>query len=258
MNDRVAITPLPDGGRLFSRVSGPENREPVLFLHGNRDNHSHWCEVVDALPGTQAWCVDFRAHGLSSKEDVPFTTESCVQDIESLVEDQGWSRYSIVGHSLGSVVAMVLALRNPANVSRLVLMGSSAKFHMKWKRPEVARENYRSVIEESNRRAGEAFLAGLSDDVKERVLLSWSWIPFENHLRLIQIQHPDLRSRLEGISCPTLVIGGGLDRSTPPEDGEEIARKLLLGEFRLMPEVGHFPHLEAPAEVADILRGWLA
>jgi pimeloyl-ACP methyl ester carboxylesterase len=250
---------LSDGARLFYRVSGPETAAPpVVFLHGNRDNHTHFAELISLLdPALRCLALDLRGHGLSSKEDHPLSAGQCAADVIEVLDHLGWDQVTLVGHSLGSVTAMVLALEHPERVAGLVLMGSAAHYEMKWKRPEVTEETYRQVIEESNKRAAPFFFLDGYPEVANRVIASWSWVPFSVHRNLIQLTHPDLRERVQKIAAPTLVVAGELDRSTPVESARYLAETIPDARLYVVPGTGHFMFMEKPVPVAATIAEFL-
>src|SRR4051812_17965960 len=145
-----------DGVHLFCRHAGVDNGgPPVLLLHGNRDNHSHWAEVEQLLARSHhTVAIDFRGHGLSSKVDCPLSPELLGDDIRALCDHYGFGRVVLAGHSLGSVVSMTFTHRWPDRVERLVLLGSAASFTLKFKRPPLPRDEaeFARLIRDANRR----------------------------------------------------------------------------------------------------------
>lgn len=255
-----AIVPLPDGAQLFSRLSaGNDALPPLVLLHGNRDNHTHFTELTELLAGARRCVsVDLRGHGLSSKEDTPLSAQQCSDDLLILLDHFGWRQVVLVGHSLGSVTSMVFAVDHPDRVAGLVLMGAAAHYEMKWKRPSVTEETYREVIKESNKRAAPFFFHPEHPDVAKRVIASWSWVPFQVHRNLIQLRHPDLRPRIGGIRTPTLVVAGAQDKSTPIDSARQIIELIPDSRMYVVEDSGHFMFMEHPAEVAEAISDFLA
>jgi pimeloyl-ACP methyl ester carboxylesterase len=254
------VVTLPDGAQLFVRVDeGDPEAPPIVFLHGNRDNHTHFAELAAMLSGERRCAsVDLRGHGLSSKEDVPLSAQQCADDLVTVLDELGWRRAVLVGHSLGSVTAMVFALDHPERVNSLVLMGSAAHYEMKWQRPPVTEETYRDVIAQSNERAGPFFFLPQYPEVAARVIASWSWVPFSVHKNLIQLQHPDLRERIAGITARTLVIAADQDKSTPVSSAELLVDRIPDARLHVVSDAGHFMFLEHPVEVATTIRDFLS
>lgn len=98
--------------------------EAVLCLHGNRDSSLVFGDLARALePHYQVLRADLRAHGQSEYAGPAFTLEDMVDDILRLLDEQGLKQVSIIGHSLGSTLALLLSAREPDRVKKLVLMG---------------------------------------------------------------------------------------------------------------------------------------
>lgn len=253
------IVTMPDGAQLFVRLdAGDPAAVPIVFLHGNRDNHTHFAELAALLSGPRRCAaVDLRGHGLSSKEDVPLSAQQCADDLVTVLDELGWREAVLVGHSLGSVTAMVFALGHPDRVAGLVLMGAAAHYEMRWRRPPVTEETYREVIAQSNERAAPHFFLPDHPEVAQRVIMSWSWVPFAVHKNLIQLQHPDLRELIPEIVAPTLVIAGELDRSTPVADAQLIVDSIGDSELYVVADAGHFMFMEHPAEVAHVVDDFI-
>jgi len=89
-------------------TSGPEDGEPVLFLHGNLSTSTYWEETMLALPKRfQAVAPDLRGYGASDPGtlvDATRGTGDWVDDALSLADAFGWDRFHLVAHSLGGCV----------------------------------------------------------------------------------------------------------------------------------------------------------
>jgi pimeloyl-ACP methyl ester carboxylesterase len=251
-----------DGVHLFCRHAGAEHGgTPVLLLHGNRDNHSHWAEVQERLARSRhTIAVDFRGHGLSSKPDCPFSPELLADDVRAVCDAHGWDRVVLVGHSLGSVVGMTFAHRWPDRVERLVLLGAAATFELKFKRPPTPRDEneFREAIRDTNRRAAPLFFHASYPDVQRRVTACWSTIPLAVHRNLVALRHPDLRPVVPQLDLPVLVVVGEHDRCTTPEQGRWIHEHLPRAELLVVPDSAHFMHMEQPELVAEGVDAFLA
>jgi pimeloyl-ACP methyl ester carboxylesterase len=81
----------------------------------------------------------------------------------------------------------------------------------------------------------------------------------EQHHRQIQalLNRPDLRPRLAGIACPTLVMVGRQDRWSPLAQHEEMAELIPNAELVVIEDSGHMSLLEQPEQVSSALLRWL-
>jgi pimeloyl-ACP methyl ester carboxylesterase len=256
--DTCDYVPVAEDVQLFSRQSGPHTIEPILFLHGNRDNHTHFAELQANLSRShQTLAIDLRGHGFSSKIDCPLSADLYADDLDAFIDYHRWDKVALVGHSLGAVTSMVYALRRPERVSRLVLMGAAAHYEMKWKRPEVTEETYPAVLRESNKRAAPFFFLDAYPAVQRRVMASWSSIVFPVHRNLIQLMHPDLRPRISSLQVPTLIIAGEMDRSTPVESARWLSENIPGARLVVIPQTGHFMFMEQPEVVGHHIQQFL-
>ena len=99
----------------------------VVLLHNIMCDRRVFEHAVAALrPRCRTIAVDFRGHGQSALGAEPFTIVDLVDDVLAVMEQEGVDRATVVGLSIGATVAMELALRAPARVERLVLMGADA------------------------------------------------------------------------------------------------------------------------------------
>ncbi|MFD2875588.1 alpha/beta fold hydrolase [Paenibacillus rhizoplanae] len=125
--------------------------DAVLCLHGNRDSSLVFRDLAQALtPHYQVLCADLRAHGQSEYDGPAFTLEDMVDDILRLLDEQGLKQVSIIGHSLGSTLALLLSAREPDRVKKLVLMGAAATFAVPFKRPEHGEEITPDTVRQTN------------------------------------------------------------------------------------------------------------
>jgi len=121
-------------GRLAYRVRGAG--DPVLFVQGvgvhsptggPRRPGDGWAPQTDALSSPYA-CLSFdhRGMGASPASPTPFTIEDLAADAVALADAQGWDRFHVVGHSMGGLISVVLALAHPRRVRSLSLLCTSA------------------------------------------------------------------------------------------------------------------------------------
>jgi pimeloyl-ACP methyl ester carboxylesterase len=250
-----------DGVHIYCRHTGVSDAPPLLLLHGNRDNHSHFAEMESILGGTHyTVAVDFRCHGLSSKPDCPLSPELFARDIERVMDHYGWESVTLIGHSLGSVTSLVLASRRPERIDRLVLLGCAATYKVGFKRPEMelTEETFPQFVAEANRRAGPFFFHDRYPEVQHRVLGSWSTVPLRVHRNLVRLEHPDLRPVVPGLGMPTLVIAGEYDKSTTVEHAQWIHEHLPGSTLFVVPDTAHFMYMEQPDLVADQIQEFLS
>src|SRR5215475_7008511 len=117
---------LATGVRLRYAESGDPAGQPVILLHGYTDS---WLSFSRALPYfDQSWRVyilDQRGHGDSERPAGGYTFPDFAADVIAFMDTKGIQRATLVGHSMGSLVAQGVALAAPERVERLVIVGSA-------------------------------------------------------------------------------------------------------------------------------------
>lgn len=118
---------LPSGLRLAGWYTGTAVPvQPILCLHGWLDNANSFLPLARALPELSLLALDLAGHGHSSHRsaDAHYYLFDYVADIATLCRQQGWQQLMIIGHSMGGMVATVLAASFPELVHKLVLIDS--------------------------------------------------------------------------------------------------------------------------------------
>jgi pimeloyl-ACP methyl ester carboxylesterase len=236
---------------------------PVVLVHGLGGAASNWVEVAPALARRRRVLVpDLPGHAGSSPFPAAPTLSPFADVVAAVAEREEMAPAAVVGHSLGGLVALRLALRRPDAVSSLVLAAAAgissgtrareaALTALVLARPARVVAPFRRLIgrvgwlrypvfgyfEASDpvalsAAAVEGFLAGpaLHTDVLEaqRALVA-----------------DDPRPDLERVRCPCLVLWGARDHMVPVDDAFEYARR-LRAPLRIVPDCGHLLIGERP------------
>src|SRR5260370_6573009 len=108
----------------------PQNAHATLvFVHGTGDSAHAWDGVIAALPEQRCLALDLPGHGAAAGATLPAGAgvEGYVDYVRTTLARQGQAAVCLVGHSLGSAIALRLAVEAPALVARLVLVGAGAR-----------------------------------------------------------------------------------------------------------------------------------
>jgi pimeloyl-ACP methyl ester carboxylesterase len=98
--------------------SGP----PVVLIHGGAVDSRFFKDNIPALTDAlRVIAVDLWGHGRSPDRDGPFSLASFADDVAAVIEQAAGGRAHVLGHSIGSVVALDLAMRHPGRVDRLIV-----------------------------------------------------------------------------------------------------------------------------------------
>ena len=109
---------------LAAHVFGPADGHPVIALHGWLDNANSFARLAPKLAGLRIVALDMAGHGLSQHRPVgaDYALWDYAHDVLQVAEQLGWERFSLMGHSLGAIVSVVLAGAVPERIERLALI----------------------------------------------------------------------------------------------------------------------------------------
>ena len=262
--ERKQFVTLPNGVRLAYVEMGNPDGSPVLLLHGYTDTSRSWTLVAPWLLEHRLLIPDQRGHGASSVPECCFTASDFAHDARLFLDARGVERAAVAGHSLGSMVAMVLAAEHPERVSRLVLIGSTALVPVKrgdwlWtnahalKAPldpgsQFLREwhpaNQPTPVDRAFAEAAMAEILAIPLHVWRGVMRELADVPAGRHAA--------------DIKAPVLILSGGKDPLFPAEHHSALAKAIPHAEARVFPDLGHNLAWERPAETGHALARFLA
>ena len=109
---------------LAAHLYGPEDGLPVIALHGWLDNAASFGRLAPLLPGLRIVALDFAGHGHSDHRPPgsSYAIWDYAYDVLQVAEQFGWQRFSLLGHSMGAIVSVLLAAAMPERVERLALI----------------------------------------------------------------------------------------------------------------------------------------
>jgi pimeloyl-ACP methyl ester carboxylesterase len=237
----------------------PGEDPALVLLHYWGGSARSWQRVIGLLPGRAIVSIDARGWRRSRGLPGPYTLEQLAQDARDVILDAGLTDYILVGHSAGGKVAQLVAAAHPAGLAELILVGPA---------PAKPAATITPAFQEQLLHAyesDEAVLASianvltatpLSDDVKAQIVAdSLDVVPEarEEWARRGVIQ--DITSQARAIEVPVTVIVGENDKLEPePVLRDNLLPYLVKAELRVIPRTGHLMPLEAPADLARILR----
>ncbi len=239
----------------------------VVFLHGASQDRTLWA-LQQRYFSHHGWSVlspDLPGHGGSGGELMP-TIEEMAAWVADLIEAAGFDKAALVGHSMGSLIALELAATRPEIVSRIALSGTTAAMRV--------HEDLQSSADKDDPQAhhmimgwslsGQSGLGGhptpglwmhghllrTSMNAAEGVLA--------NDLRACHIYETAL-DRAAAVQCPALIIMGAEDRMVHPKGTRQLID--ALGNNASIVEIkgaGHSMMIERPDDVLDALIRFLA
>lgn len=173
-------------------------------------------------------------------------------------------QFSLLGLSLGGIVALRVAEAAPDRVNRVAVLSATARppradQHDSWDNmaARTAEGGFRSVTPD-------VLMPALvnpthQDELRGVVMDMADEVGPQRFLEQLSAQHSriDLRPALTEITCPILVCAGQDDALAPVEAQREIAEGVAHGVLHVIADAGHLSPLEQPAEVSRLLRAWV-
>ena len=231
-------------------------RPPVILIHGAGGAHLSWSPQIRRLEGGKIFALDLPGHGKSDGAGRQ-SVDEYADDVIAFMEELKIRAAVIVGHSMGSAVALTLALKYPKRVLGLGLLGSGAKLRVSPIILEtVGNQNkFESAVNTINENCFS------SETPKNLIELS--------RRTMLQIRPPvllgdfqacnefDVTSQLEKIKVPTLIICGAEDRMTPVKFSGSLRDGIANSQLHILDHAGHMVMQEQPDAVADLLKQFI-
>ncbi len=266
------------GHRAVYRVAG--SGPTVVLIHGMINSSRHWEGVAERLAQShRVIAPDLIGHGDAATPRGDYSLGAHAAMIRDLMSTIGVERATIVGHSLGGGVAMQFFYQFPQRTERLVLISSGGLGH------EVspllrgaALPASAALLRLATQRQVVGGIAAAGAGLRARGVRSGVYLQavaralgplaepgsrraFLQTLRAVidvQGQKVSARDRLYLLGeMPTLIVWGERDRTIPLEHGLEASAAIPNCRFETLPGASHFPNLEDPAGLADVLGDFL-
>jgi len=275
----------PDGRSLFYETRG--EGAPVVCHPGGPGFSGAYLGILGGLDRSYTIvALDPRGTGGSDQpgSDDSYALDDYVADLGLMQDHLGLDRIDLLGHSHGSLVALLYASRYPGRIRRLVLVAVGSRFHD---------EQIEAMHAAMQQRSGEPWFDDASaalqqeqegnfrDDAELGRIVARE-LPFyfahhgENEQAFVRLalERPvhgaalryfnsrefltfDLRPALASVTAPTLVVAGEEDFILGPAACAEVADGIANARLEVLENVGHLPWVERPEEFALTVKTFL-
>jgi non-heme chloroperoxidase len=258
----IKYVDLPNRVRLPYVEQGDPSGVPVMLLHGFLDSWRSFEPVLPHLPESiHAFALTQRGHGDASRPTAGYSVRDFAADLTAFMDVLRLEAAVIVGHSMGSAVAIRFALDDPDRASGLVLVGASASLRAN----PSAREGWDALLSRlTDPVDSELVREGLKNTLAQPVPQALFESLVQESLKVpvfVWRAALDARWRAEGdfagelasIGAPTLVVWGDRDVRYPRSEQEAIVAAIPNSRLVVYAGAGHLLHVEEPDRVASDL-----
>lgn len=248
------------GGRAYATGA-----ETIVFVHGAGMDHTAWSLPARhfAHMGRAVLAPDLPGHGRSAGAPLP-DIGAMADWLIAMLDALEQPRASLVGHSMGALIALEATGRRPERVARLALFGAAPRMPV---HPSLL-----AAAREAPARA-HAMIAGWGHGRRGRIGGHpgpglWARGGTVNLLAragagvlagdLAACQAYDGTGAAARVRCPTLIVVGAEDRMTPAREGRALAAAIAGARLIEIPRAGHMMLAEDSDATLDALRGFLA
>ena len=261
---------------------GDPRGAPIVFIHGYAASMRWFDELAaDLTDGHRVVRVDLLGHGGSDKPKAGYGMEEQARGIAEALSELGVENATVVGHSMGAAVGTALALQSPGLAARLVDI-DQAPDNSYGELDFTAKLAYKPIIGEAMNRLVEV---GPADAVKDQYQQAFApdfniSSGFEDPDQVVDdlremtytsysdaaeaeddyTEDEPLNERIADAGIPLLVIFGAQEQIYDEwEDAAEAYKETVPGvRVAVIEEAGHSPNVETPAQVAALIREFIA
>lgn len=231
----------------------------IVFINSLGTDLSSWENILPYLRGVQLVRYDKRGHGLSDVPAAPYTIREHSTDLLALLDHLEIQSATLVGVSVGGMIALDFAAQHPERVDRMIVMDTAGKIGNDegWNtrigtlRAHGMGHLADAILERWFAPSADADIRAVGNNMLRRS-------PLEGYIGTCEaIRDADLRPTLADIRIPTLVLVGADDGATTPELVAGLAAALPNARFEKIANAGHLPGWEQPEATANAIKRFL-
>lgn len=240
--------------------------DPVVCLHGIGGDDRSFAEMGSNL-SDRFRVIAWNMPGYRGAErQSPFSFAALSDSLTDFLQLMELGSATLVGHSIGGMLAMEQALRDPQTVNRLVLIGTTPAFGGRddsfkdaFLKDRLAPLDAGQTMAEMAVEAA-PYLTGPTAGPDTHALVAQTLAdtpePVWRDILACLVTF-NRRDDLDRITQPTLLLSGGHDRNAPPKTMEKMATKLSDARYKTLPEAGHMIQMEFPGPTSDLILEFL-
>jgi pimeloyl-ACP methyl ester carboxylesterase len=244
--------------------------EPLLLIAGLASDSQSWLPIVNRLSKHfRVIIFDNRGVGRSDSNNDGITIEIMTNDCVRLINHLGYSKVNILGHSMGGIIAMDMAINFPDMVDKLIVEASA---------PQLNNRNIELFNDWVN-----YLNEGMKKELWFKNIFYWIFSPvFFNNIHVLNqaielsVNYPypqsdtsfknqvlaittfSCLSKVKKIKSPTLIVFGELDLLFPPLETETLFKDIVHKSISVVPKAAHSVHIDNPEYFIETVLNFLS
>jgi pimeloyl-ACP methyl ester carboxylesterase len=241
--------------------------EPCVLLHGVGSSSGSWIPFLDTFRGYRLYAWDAPGYGGSAPLAMPAPRAAdYARSLNALLDALGITKFRLVGHSLGALIAGAFAATQGARVTQLALLDPAAGYGLSSAeaRQKMLDGRMKMLYELGpERMAAERGAALVSPEASEQAIefVRWSMrnIHIEGYAQAVRmLAEGRLIEDAAQYAGPVRVMCGTKDTVTPEEGCRQVAAAFAHGTYRSLPGLGHASYVESPPLVDGELSSFFS
>jgi pimeloyl-ACP methyl ester carboxylesterase/CRP-like cAMP-binding protein len=268
-----------NGQQLHVIEKGLRNRQVALLIHGWSSSWYALSPLLELLSlRFKCLAVDLPGYGKSPPLPGRTTIPAYADLLAELIAQVSDGPVVLIGHSMGGMISVSLALRHPVLVERMVLIGPTItgrlssyinmvvspitlleRFGLGRLLVSVVERSFVGMTDRIMRPASFAERSGIMEADYER-LRADARRPGQGRVRArcyFAMRENNLSGKLKNVEAPALVIWGAEDNTVPLRDAGVVADEWPDADLRILPKAGHWPQFEAPQTTYRLVAAYL-
>lgn len=233
---------------------------PLLLIHGLGGDADEWSFCFEALGKThRVIALDLLGFGRSDKPLIEYHIAGFVEVIECFLHKLKIESPAILGESLGGWIAAAFALKFPQVVDRLIMVDAAGVWGDIQELPIDVRVSTRAHLQQvfrlvfHDKRMASDLLVDLA---YQQHLERGDGYTIDSVLRSQESGRERLDEVIGNLAMPTLIVWGEQDEMIPVSVGKRLQQLIPGSRLEVIPQCGHLPALEKPAEVHAVPAGF--
>ncbi|MEQ8167006.1 MAG: alpha/beta hydrolase [Alphaproteobacteria bacterium] len=236
---------------------------PLVLLHGFVGGSDYWVmQELGLKHGFDIISVDLPGFAKSAAEPEQDSLEGYANSVLEVTGHLGIEKFSLLGFSMGGMIAQELARRHPEKVETLILYGSAAVGDLpsrfeSWE-ASIQRLQSQGVEATTDKTVATWFVDGEGSPFHKETREACAGASLPHCIKVMRaMQGWSSEAWMKDLTMPTLVIVGDLDRSTTPDDSYKLWQGIPNAEFCILPHCAHGVHIEEPELFNRVLEKFL-